>query len=36
MLRFVPDYFKAKKMVKKAVEKLLFVTKDVPDQYNTK
>ena len=36
MLRFVPDYLKAKKMVKNAVGKLLFVTKDVPDQYNTK
>lgn len=36
MLRFVSDYLKAKKMVKNAVEKLLFVTKDVPDQYNTK
>ena len=35
MLKFVPNHQKTKKIRKHAVNKLLFVVRYAPDQYNT-
>ena len=35
ILKLVPDYLKTKKMCKHAVKKLLYLSRYVPDQYNT-
>ena len=36
MVKFVPDYFKTKKMCKHAVKKLPYLLTYVPDKYKTK
>ena len=35
MLKFVPDHLQTKKMCKHAVKKLPYVSRYVPDQYDT-
>ena len=34
-LRFVPDYLETKEMRKREMKKLLYVLRNVPDQYQT-